>query len=261
MLENVVGFASSNGGQDLYGTIQKLNELGYACDILTLDAARFLPQSRPRLFIVGVLKSSPRRPLLQLSDVRPQWIIKFMLNHPQLTFNTPFLPPLPNTCEQTLNDSVERFPENHSIWWDSEKLDLFLSSLSAINVRRLDLLRRSKDVSCASAYRRTRYGKPVWEIRPDSLSGCLRTARGGSSRQALVEAGRGEVRVRWMTAREYSILQGAPKLIFGNATESQAKFALGDAVCVPVIEWLGAHYLIPAVRSASPKFSHSGHND
>jgi DNA (cytosine-5)-methyltransferase 1 len=51
-----------------------------------------------------------------------------------------------------------------------------------------------------------------------------------------------------MTAREYARLQGAPELNFGGATESQAKFALGDAVCVPVIEWLARHYLVPVVK-------------
>lgn len=53
MLENVPSFASSHGGRDLYLAIRCLNRLGYWCDILVIDARRFVPQSRPRLFIVG----------------------------------------------------------------------------------------------------------------------------------------------------------------------------------------------------------------
>ena len=87
----------------------------------------------------------------------------------------------------------------------------------------------------------------MWEIRTDAISGCLRTSRGGSSRQAVVGAGNGQVRVRWMTAREYALLQGAPNLQWGDASEAQAKFALGDAVCVPAVAWLAEHYLVPTL--------------
>jgi DNA (cytosine-5)-methyltransferase 1 len=97
----------------------------------------------------------------------------------------------------------------------------------------------------ATAYRRTRHGSATWEIRPDNISGCLRTNGGGSSKQALVEAGNGNVRVRWMTAREYARLQGAPFFRFDSATESQAKFAFGDGVCVPAVAWLARHCLVP----------------
>ena len=53
VLENVLGFATSNGGYDLLTTVENLNSLGYVCDIIVLDAARFVPQSRPRIFIIA----------------------------------------------------------------------------------------------------------------------------------------------------------------------------------------------------------------
>ena len=66
----------------------------------------------------------------------------------------------------------------------------------------------------------------MWEIRSDDIAGCLRTARGGSSRQALVEAGHGELRVRWMTPREYARLQGAPEHFdYSAVTESRRSTA------------------------------------
>ena len=51
-----------------------------------------------------------------------------------------------------------------------------------------------------------------------------------------------------MTAREYARLQGAPAFNWDGATENQAKFALGDGVCVPAVAWLAATYLLPVVK-------------
>jgi DNA (cytosine-5)-methyltransferase 1 len=94
----------------------------------------------------------------------------------------------------------------------------------------------------------------VWEIRADELSGCLRTARGGSSKQAVVEAGRGNVRVRWMTATEYARLQGAPDFKLDGVRESAALFGFGDAVCVPAVAWIAKMYLRPLLEG---KFTRS----
>ena len=47
-----------------------------------------------------------------------------------------------------------------------------------------------------------------------------------------------------MTAREYARLQGAPEFKWGAASDLQARFALGDAVCVPAVAWLARHFLM-----------------
>jgi DNA (cytosine-5)-methyltransferase 1 len=59
LLENVVGWLSSNKGQDFRLTIKALNDLGYACDVFTLNALHFVPQSRPRVFVVGSRRHMP----------------------------------------------------------------------------------------------------------------------------------------------------------------------------------------------------------
>lgn len=97
----------------------------------------------------------------------------------------------------------------------------------------------------ATAYRRTRQGKAVWEIRGDNIAGCLRTARGGSSKQAVVDTTTGKLRIRWMTAREYARLQGAPDFSLEGVSEVQAIFGFGDAVCVPAVGWIAQNYLAP----------------
>src|SRR5690606_22456500 len=54
LIENVPGWLTSNQGRDFRTTIEALNELGYVCDVLSLDAIHFSPQSRLRIFVVGV---------------------------------------------------------------------------------------------------------------------------------------------------------------------------------------------------------------
>jgi DNA (cytosine-5)-methyltransferase 1 len=245
LLENVVGFFSSNGGEDLYAAFEELNRLGYYCDLVFVDAKWFLPQSRPRVFIIG-----SRHPLKAdrlcagLSPLRPAWFLDFAARHPQLKTQALALTP-PATQVTTLDTLIERLSETDSRWWNAERTASFLDSLSPINGERVRRLVESETLAWRTAYRRTRDGKPVWEIREDGISGCLRTARGGSSKQALLEAGAGMVRVRWMTAREYARLQGVPDFKFGDATESQAIFGFGDAVCVPAVRYIVREYIVP----------------
>ena len=247
LLENVVGLATSQGGADLAEAIRALNGLEYTCDLVMVDARWFVPQSRPRVFVVASLAPVDGATDWQTSPLRPPWTRKFIEEHPSLKMRTAQLPD-PPTHPGHLVYFVEHYPSHHPIWWDGARLEGFLSSLSSVQAERLESMRDAEYVTFATAYRRTRRGKAVWEIRKDDIAGCLRTGSGGSSRQALVEASQGEVRVRWMTAREYARLQGAPDVHFGGVTEAQARFALGDAVCVPAVAWLLRNYL-PLLRS------------
>lgn len=57
LLENVPGFLTSHGGADFKEALTTLNELGYSVDTFILDAVNFVPQSRQRLFVIGILDS------------------------------------------------------------------------------------------------------------------------------------------------------------------------------------------------------------
>ena len=106
-------------------------------------------------------------------------------------------------------------------------------------------------ISWKTAYRRTRNGSAVWEMRSDEIAGCLRTTRGGSSRQALAEVDHRNLRVRWMTPTEYARLQGAPLHLHDCVSPSKALSGYGDAVCVPVIEWIASNYLRPFLEEGT----------
>jgi DNA (cytosine-5)-methyltransferase 1 len=250
LLENVLGFASSHRGRDLRGAVLDLNRLGYSCDILTIDARHFVPQSRPRMFIVG-LTEPPAVSFLEMSAERPEWAREFAKRVPQAQLHAQRLPPLPDG-PTSLAGIVERLSPVAPEWWELEHVARFEASLSPIQAARLRSLREGTKITWRTAYRRTRQGIAVWEIRADGIAGCLRTARGGSSKQALVEAGRGETRVRWMTPREYARLMGADRFEL-VARRNQALFGFGDAVCVPVIAWLCEHYVVPAAIASVPR--------
>jgi DNA (cytosine-5)-methyltransferase 1 len=250
LLENVPSFATSNGGEDLRLAVEALNSLGYSCDLIVADARRFVPQSRPRLFVVGAA-DPPSGADDWHGELRPAWVARFAAAHPELRLHAAPLRVPPSEL-RTLREVVERLHPSDERWWDERRTSLFVSSLSPIQHRRLERLRAGRRLSWATAYRRTRYGRAVWEIRDDEISGCLRTARGGSSKQAIVEAGRGNVRVRWVTPREYARLQGAPDYNLDGVRDNQARFGFGDAVCVPVVEWLARAYLRPLIEEGEP---------
>ena len=245
LLENVLGFASSHGGRDLRDAVVQLNQLGYSCDLLAIDARQFVPQSRPRMFIVGLSEVS-EDDQFDAFAARPRWAHEFVRDNPQARIHARRLPPLP-TVKQELATVVQPADAEDVEWWDHERVNRFVSSLSPVQLERLDSLREASTLTWRTAYRRTRNGEAGWGIRADSIAGCLRTARGGTSKKALEEAG--GVRVRGMPPGEYARLMGAPVFKL-EARRNQALFGFGDAVCVPVVTWLCDNYLSGVTAAA-----------
>ncbi|WP_245982353.1 DNA cytosine methyltransferase [Mycetocola tolaasinivorans] len=246
VLENVVGLATSNGGDDLTAAIRAFNDLGYSVDILMIDARRFVPQSRPRLFVVGA-KNPPESVPGSNPELRPENLQGFFRDQ-TLTTHQAALPEAPAILVEGFGEVAESMPNDDPRWWDAERTERFVASLSPVQLSRITEMRASAGIKHRTAYRRTRHGQAVWEVRPDDISGCLRTARGGSSKQAVVQLGEGGLRVRWMTPREYARLMGAGDFDLSGTRDNQAFFAFGDAVAAPVVAWLSEHYLLPVVR-------------
>ncbi|MDR1431929.1 MAG: DNA cytosine methyltransferase [Propionibacteriaceae bacterium] len=257
VLENVTGLATSHGGEDLAAAIRAFNALGYSVDVLSIDARRFVPQSRPRLFLVGALNPPTGYPQTN-SELRPDWLQRVFAD-PTLRTHRAQLPAPPAPLMAGLGLCVEDLPPGDGRWWDGRRTAAFLESLSAVQRARVDRLRLSPGIEYRTAYRRTRAGRAVWEVRPDDIAGCLRTARGGSSKQAVALLGNGCFHVRWMTPREYATLMGASHYKLDTARVNQSLFGFGDAVAVPVVEWLARHYLKPLLSGEWPKTDSSKH--
>ncbi|MDL5486020.1 DNA cytosine methyltransferase [Microbacterium wangruii] len=245
VLENVTGLATSHGGDDLRAAIRELNDLGYSVDLLSLDARRFLPQSRPRMFVVGA--QNPPSEASGTSALRPDWVQSFY-GDPSLRMHKAELPQAPEFVLHGFSTLVEDVPLSDERWWDTDRTEAFVRSLSPTQLERIRALKLSPEIQYRTAYRRTRNGIPVWEVRADDIAGCLRTARGGSSKQAVVRIGSGRIRVRWMTPLEYARLMGAGDFNLAGARNNQALFAFGDAVAVPAVAWLADNYLMPLIN-------------
>lgn len=245
-LENVTALANSHGGEDLAAAVRELNRLGYSVDVLSIDARRFVPQSRPRLFIVGAMHAPEDNPTPN-SELRPDWL-QSVFGDGLLITHRASIPNPPAPLTTGLGDFVEELEPDDTRWWDESRTQKFLDSLSNVQAMRLNQLRSEDGVAYRTAYRRTRSGVPTWEIRADDISGCLRTARGGSSKQAVVRAGKNGVQVRWMTPLEYARLMGAGDYNLDGLRDSHILFGFGDAVCVNAVEWLSTNYLLPLLH-------------
>jgi DNA (cytosine-5)-methyltransferase 1 len=247
MLENVVGFLMSHGGRDFEQALLALNELGYTVDAIILNAIHWVPQSRPRLFVLAKRdEGQEMRSCALVSDVRPESLIHFINYHPNIRWDIRDMPLLPLPRSQ-LADIIEDLPDDDPHWWNKKRAKYFMNQMSAKHEEQAHRMIAGKSYTYATAFRRVRYGKSMAELRTDGIAGCLRTPRGGSGRQILFKAGHGKYQVRLLTARECARLQGVPDNYVINVPLNQALFGFGDAVCVPAIEWIAQYFLTPVV--------------
>jgi len=245
LLENVTGFLTSNDGNDFKDALLALNQLGYAVDALIVDASRFVPQSRQRLFVVGMRSPavSALNDTLKFyeSDCRPPALADFIMWNADINWRIRPLPPLPSG-KRRLPDIVEELSPNSAMWWSRERAEYLLRQMSPKHRAQAEEMIRGTSVSYGTVFRRVRNEKSMAELRVDGIAGCLRTPRGGSGRQILFAAGRGRFAVRLLTPRECARLMGADDFAV-NVPLNQALFGFGDAVCVPVVEWIARNYL------------------
>lgn len=251
MLENVVGFLTSHDGNDLKEACLALNELGYSVDAFIVDAALFVPQSRQRLFLIGKRESRTTSVVAETlsfyeSQCRPQALADFILWNPDIRWSIRSLPPI-TKINTPLQDILEDLPPNSPHWWTKQRADYLLNQMSEKHRAIADRMILGKKIAFGTVFRRVRHGRSMAELRTDGIAGCLRTPRGGSGRQILFMAGRRRCAVRLLTPRECARLMGADDFQI-TVSLNQALFGFGDAVCVPVIQWIAENYLTPALK-------------
>ena len=252
LVENVPGWLHSNKGADFRITVQALNELGYACDVFVLDALRFTPQSRQRVFLIGT-KLPVSRVSINLMLQRPRSLLsdtlrKSLAANQDLMWFYNELPAPPPLRKSGLSEIIEQMNDDDSRWWSEDEVKRHFDMMSKPHQQMVKLLVDSSRISYRTFYRRRRVDQQRAEVRPDDIAGCLRTAVGGSGKQFLIRAGNGQLKMRTMTPREYARLQGVPDRYPITVNGVQALTGFGDAVCVPVITWIAQHVLSPLVE-------------
>jgi len=259
MLENVTGFLTSKGGADYARAVTTLAELGYWIDTVVLDAKSFVPQSRPRVFVVGFHESLKSTRIIRQGQramfddawqtainnagaLRPQVLRKLMAetNLPTGWATLELRPP--KQAKYELASVIDTSDDQG--WWDKAANDKHYAMLSDLHLAEVERRRKAGGLHVGTVDRRCRNDEMRAEVRFDNLAGCLRTPKGGSARQIVVVIDDGRVRFRWMSPREYARLQGAPDFTLAVNT-IQSLFGFGDGVCVPVIRWIDDHVLTP----------------
>ena len=148
-----------------------------------------------------------------------------------------------------MRDIIEPVPESSSTWWDTEQTDYFWSLVEHDHKLKLEALLkggRSHVFTAVRRLRRRRKREQIFNVRFDGLASCLRTPGGGSSTQYVVVIKDGLLRGRRLTALEAARLQGvclpeySPDFAL-TGSDTDIKFAFGDAVCVPAVRWVVEH--------------------
>jgi DNA (cytosine-5)-methyltransferase 1 len=255
VLENVVGTISANQGKDFQVLLGELVRYGYCVGPLVLDAQHFIPQSRPRLFIVAVHKASVTIPsVLVQSYPDPLWHPKAMvracqempaeIQHNWVWWNLPAPPP--RTAR--LIDLLENEPTGVK-WHTPQETNRLLELMTPLHRAKVQAAQATGQRVVGTIYRRIRTHDGVKaqraEIRIDNVSGCLRTGSGGSSKQFLMIIEGKSIRSRLLSPREAARLMGVSDAYRLPENYSDAYHLMGDGLAVPVVAWLSEHILIP----------------
>lgn len=237
-LENVTGLLSTDGGENYRLLHNEIVNRGYKCGAIVLNASHFVPQSRPRVFVIAV-RQDCSIPVELIGD-GPCW--------------------LHNQAAVRLGKTLSNW-----VWWKADKPPRRHTSLKDIveddapfdkdNVLRLIPARHQErldqhETVYATAYRRTRAAGQQLELRFDGIAGCLRTPEGGSSKQYLVVKKNGETHARLLTVRETARLMGAPDSFILPGSYNDGYMAMGDAVAAPVARFIGEHFLVKLAEAA-----------
>jgi len=248
VIENVVGLLTSHGGDDFAALGAALAARGYRFGALEIDAASVLPQSRPRVFVVaarevpaGLTGDSPfhtravKAAYASLPPEVAQGWVWWRLG----------APPTRNTHLAAVLE-----PDAAVRWHSPAQTAHLLDLMGPLHRARLEG-RSGRAVGAVFRRSRNEDGRTVQraEVRFDGLAGCLRTPRGGSSRQSIVVVERGAVRSRLISPREAARLMGLPDSYALPKTTTGALHVAGDGVAVPVVRWLAQELLEPLLRT------------
>lgn len=260
-LENVYGALTSHQGKDFVAIISSFQEIGYNFGAMIVDAIHFVPQSRPRLFIIGV-----RGDLEIDCDLTSN--LPSSLWHPPALVNAVdklstrsreswrwWNLPQPSVRTTTFSDLLEEEP-NGVCWHSQEETRRLLAMMSDINMEKVELAKKSGKRMIGCIYKRTRqdeFKRKVQraEVRFDDVSGCLRTPAGGSSRQVVLVVEGDSIQSRLISARETARLMGLPDTYWLPENYNEAYHLTGDGVSVPVVRHLAAHIFEPLLENVS----------
>ena len=263
VLENVCGALTSHNGKDFAEIGTALSGAEYRFGALVIDAVHFVPQSRPRLFIVAVRQDAVLPTSLVASEPQAPWHTAALVEaHGKLSKRAQAAwlwwrlaaPPIRN---KSFQDLIEEKPISVR-WHTAAETKRLLGMMSPVNLAKVEAAKKAGRRMVGGIYRRTRRddgGEKIQraEVRFDDVAGCLRTPSGGSSRQTIIIIDGNKVRSRLLSPREAVRLMGLDEEYILPENYNEAYHLAGDGLAVPVVRFLATHILEPVLSAASPQ--------
>jgi len=259
VLENVCGTLTSHESKDFSAICSAMQKEDYRFGAVVMDAVDFLPQSRPRLFFIGMQKDLTDVSLFTRESPDSKWHPKALINAYQKLEKAAkdswvwWYIPHPMKRNNRLLDCIEENPDSVS-WHTPAETQRLISLMSPHNLSKLQKIKVWGKPKIGTIYKRTRKdenGIKVQraEVRFDDISGCLRTPSGGSSRQIILFVHNEEIRSRLISTRETARLMGLPDNYKLPAKYNDAYHLTGDGVVVPVVNYISQHVLEPILTN------------
>jgi DNA (cytosine-5)-methyltransferase 1 len=254
-LENVLGTLTSHSGRDFEAICNTFADVEYRYGALVINAALFVPQSRPRLFIVGVradveidralLSPEPIAPFHTAALQRAFGRVSKPAQRKMIWWNVP----APARRNSTFAELIEEHPTSVN-WHSDAERDRLIEKMSPVNKAKLEAAKRAGRRMVGCVYKRTRVdGRGVKvqraEVRFDDVAGCLRTPAGGSSRQVIIVVDGKKVRSRLISALETARLMGLDERYILPKNYNEAYHLTGDGVAVHVVRHLAEQLFEP----------------
>ena len=258
IFENVMGLLSVNEGRDFAALCQAMVSAGYRVGAVHVDALRFIPQARPRLFLVclradlvlppGLTTSRPSRawhpaPLVRAraalsTEVRRKWVWWTM--------------PVPPARNHDLADVLEETGPGMK-WRTDEWVARMLERMAPGHRARIDAARAAGVWVGVVKQRLRGQGEDRarrHEVHFKGHANCLLASEGNEMQRLVLldDAAPQGLRVRDFTPRERARLTGLPEdYVLPGATRTRE--LTGDAIVVPAYEWLAHHLLRPLAEA------------
>ncbi len=259
VLENVCGALASHGGKD-FASIGDALARRYRFGAVVIDAVHFVPQSRPRLFIIGIQNNLQIADSLVQSKADSAWQPEHLVTAQKKLSRQAkaawvwWKLPEPPELESAFSELIDDAPGGVA-WHTQAETRRLLSMMSPLNRRKVREARRAGVRKVGGIYKRMRENKDGIrvqraEVRFDDISGCLRTPVGGSSRQTILLVEGARVRSRLLSPREACRLMGLADTYILPDKYNEAYHLAGDGVVVPVVRFLAAHLLEPLYAAA-----------
>ena len=259
VFENVLGLLELDDGKDFATLVEAMMTEGYDVGALVIDARLFVPQSRRRVFIVAVRSGTPLPPGLKAGRLSQRWHPLLLRRaHEALSAGARrcwhwWTIPMPSRRTTMLADLLEPVTAVEG-WVPEAKVAGMVALLPATEHAKIErALEKGIRVGIIKERRKRLGARQVRhsEMFFDGCARCLQKSEGGN-RQRLVlldGAAPSGMRIRDFTPRERARLTGLPEdyVLPGNRRSRQLA---GDAVVVPVYEWLARHLILPLTKAA-----------